>query len=66
MNNKCELCGREMVLRTRLSGDKRGHRYWVCSDFPRCKFTRFYAEQGKPGIWGWFLEKGVFSMKKRG
>jgi ssDNA-binding Zn-finger/Zn-ribbon topoisomerase 1 len=41
---KCEKCGSMLKLRERLSGDKEGHRYWVCSRFPECDFRKLYAE----------------------
>jgi hypothetical protein len=64
MSYKCELCGTEMKLRTRLSGPQKGHRYWVCLDYPSCKFQKGYAEQGSKSIWKWFLEKGRFCYRK--
>lgn len=49
---KCEQCGAELVLRKRLSGEREGNRYWVCSRFPECNYRKLYAEQGKKlGPW---------------
>jgi len=58
---KCDACGGEMKLRTRLSGEKEGHRYWVCTKYPACRHTKFYAEQGSPHKW--HLEEGRFRFK---
>lgn len=63
MDNKCELCGSDLKLRTRLSGAKEGHRYWVCTRYPECKYFKFYAEQGRSGLWKWFLEKRKFTRR---
>jgi len=38
-----------MILRTRLSGEKSGLRYWVCSRYPECKEQKSFAEQGAAG-----------------
>lgn len=49
---KCEKCGSELKLRQRLSGEKEGHRYWVCTNFPSCNYKKMFAQQGKPlGAW---------------
>lgn len=44
---KCELCNAPLKLRERKSGEKEGHRYWVCSRYPECTYKKLYAEQGK-------------------
>jgi len=46
---KCAICGSDMILRTRLSGEKSGLRYWVCSRYPECKEQKSFAEQGAAG-----------------
>ena len=33
----CGVCGNEMKLKTRLTGEKVGEMYWVCSDYPDCR-----------------------------
>ena len=63
MSYRCEMCGNVMNLRTRMSGNKEGLRYWVCSGYPLCRFQKGYAEQGNKSIWKWFLEKGRFSYR---
>ncbi|MDD2540069.1 MAG: topoisomerase DNA-binding C4 zinc finger domain-containing protein [Desulfuromonadaceae bacterium] len=57
-DGKCELCGQPLIERKRLSGDKEGLRYLVCSKYPECKFRKGIAEEGKPHIWN--LENGKF------
>lgn len=64
MAQKCEICGSKLILRSKLSGANEGHRYWVCSRYPECKYFQYYAEQGKRGLWKWFLEKGEFSRRQ--
>lgn len=64
MAHKCEICGSELILRSRLSGTNEGHRYWVCSRYPECKYFEYYAEQGNRGPWKWFLEKGKFTRSQ--
>ena len=37
---KCPRCGGELVLRTARKGKNPGTRFWGCSAFPKCKFTK--------------------------
>jgi len=60
---KCEVCGSELILKNRLSGKKEGLRYWVCSEYPTCRFQKGYAEQGRAGIWQKIGRMFVFSNK---
>lgn len=55
---KCEICGGKMIVRTRMSGEKAGNRYYVCSNWPICKGQKSYAEQGKEHQWE--LSEGTF------
>jgi ssDNA-binding Zn-finger/Zn-ribbon topoisomerase 1 len=57
----CEKCGSKLKLRTRLSGEKEGHRYWVCSKYPSCNFIKKYAEEGSSEPLKWHLEGGRFT-----
>jgi ssDNA-binding Zn-finger/Zn-ribbon topoisomerase 1 len=61
---KCEICGSDLKLRTKLSGSKQGLRYWVCSEFPACSFKKGYAEQGDGSPWKWFLDGGKFIYRQ--
>ena len=38
--NVCPKCGGEMVLRTAQKGPNPGQKFWGCSNFPRCRFTK--------------------------
>ena len=35
--NKCPRCGGDLVLRT---SSKDGTKFWGCSNFPRCRYTK--------------------------
>ena len=37
---KCARCGKDMVLRRTHSGPNAGRRFWGCSGFPACRYTR--------------------------
>jgi ssDNA-binding Zn-finger/Zn-ribbon topoisomerase 1 len=60
MPETCQLCGSPLQIKTRLTGDKSGLRYLVCSKYPSCTFRKSYAEQGKE--YKWTLENGFFSF----
>lgn len=36
----CARCGAQMVLRTGVSGPRKGQKYWGCPNYPACRFTR--------------------------
>lgn len=36
----CPKCGRPMILRTVKQGSRVGQRFWGCSGYPQCRFTR--------------------------
>lgn len=36
----CARCGAQMVLRTGKSGARKGQKYWGCSNFPVCRYTK--------------------------
>lgn len=36
---KCPDCGGELVIRTAKRGTQQGHRFWGCSNYPRCQYT---------------------------
>ena len=38
--NVCPKCGGEMVLRTAQKGPNPGQKFWGCSNFPKCRFTK--------------------------
>jgi len=39
-SNVCPKCGGEMVLRTAQRGPSPGQKFWGCSNFPRCRYTK--------------------------
>jgi restriction system protein len=39
---KCPKCGSSLVLRTAKKGPSSGSKFWGCSAFPKCKYTRGY------------------------
>ena len=39
---RCPQCGSSLVLRTAKKGPTAGSRFWGCSSFPRCKYTKAY------------------------
>jgi len=42
-DNICPRCGSKMVLRTAKRGPSAGEKFWGCSAFPRCRFTKPYS-----------------------
>lgn len=36
----CSKCGAQMVLRTGVSGPRKGQKYWGCPNYPACRYTR--------------------------
>jgi restriction system protein len=38
--NLCPKCGGEMVIRTAQKGPNPGQKFWGCSNFPRCRYTK--------------------------
>lgn len=36
----CARCGAVMVLRTAQSGPRKGKRFWGCSNYPACRYTK--------------------------
>ena len=43
----CEKCGANMVLRTGQSGARKGQKFWGCSNFPACRYTKNYEEKAR-------------------
>lgn len=41
--NLCPDCGGELVLRVARHGKNAGDKFWGCSNFPKCKFTKTYT-----------------------
>ncbi len=41
--NLCPDCGGELVLRVARHGKNAGNKFWGCSNFPKCKFTKTYS-----------------------
>jgi restriction system protein len=39
-DNACPECGSELVLRTARKGPTLGQKFWGCSNFPKCRFTK--------------------------
>lgn len=40
--NVCPQCGSRLVLRTARKGQSAGNRFYGCSSYPRCRFTKAY------------------------
>jgi len=40
LDNLCPKCGAELVLRTAQRGPNPGQKFWGCSNFPRCRYTK--------------------------
>jgi len=38
--NVCPKCGTELVLRTAQKGPNPGQKFWGCSNYPKCRFTK--------------------------
>jgi len=38
--NVCPQCGAELILRTAQRGPNPGQKFWGCSNFPKCRFTK--------------------------
>jgi len=38
--NLCPKCGGEMLMRTAERGSNPGQKFWSCSNFPRCRYTK--------------------------
>ena len=36
----CARCGARMVLRTGQSGARKGQKFWGCSNYPVCRYTK--------------------------
>ena len=36
----CPKCGSELVVRTAKKGNNPGQKFWGCSKFPQCRFTK--------------------------
>jgi ATP-dependent DNA helicase RecQ len=43
---QCEVCGSEMVLRTVRQGQRRGSRFYGCSNYPHCRYTKNFNHDG--------------------
>jgi restriction system protein len=41
--NVCPKCGTELVLRTAQKGPNPGQKFWGCSNYPKCRFTKPYT-----------------------
>jgi restriction system protein len=38
--NLCPKCGAQLILRTAQKGPNPGQKFWSCSNFPRCRYTK--------------------------
>lgn len=36
----CPRCGEPLVIRIASRGERAGHRFWGCSSYPKCRYTR--------------------------
>lgn len=41
----CARCGARMVLRTGQTGARKGQKFWGCSNYPVCRYTRPLEQQ---------------------
>ena len=41
----CEKCGANMVLRTGQTGERKGKKFWGCSNYPACRWTKNIEEK---------------------
>lgn len=41
--NLCPDCGGELVMRVAQHGKNAGNKFWGCSNFPKCKFSKAYT-----------------------
>ena len=41
----CPLCGKSLVVRTAKVGPSKGNRFWGCTGFPECRFTKPLTEK---------------------
>ena len=41
----CARCGGRMVLRTGQSGARKGQKFWGCSNYPACRYTKDFEAQ---------------------
>jgi restriction system protein len=41
--NLCPACGGKLVLRVARHGVNAGNKFWGCSNFPKCKYTKTYV-----------------------
>lgn len=39
----CQNCGAKLVLRTARRGNNAGSKFWGCSSYPKCTFTKAYT-----------------------
>lgn len=39
-NNKCPICGGDLILRTAKSGPYAGNQFYGCSNYPKCHYTK--------------------------
>lgn len=47
---RCGVCGSTMKIKTRLTGEKAGVDYWVCSRYPDCRKVELFEEKDKKYI----------------
>lgn len=40
MRSVCARCGGRMVLRTGQTGARKGQKFWGCSNYPACRYTK--------------------------
>ena len=41
----CARCGGRMVLRTGQTGARKGKKFWGCSNYPACRYTKDFEER---------------------
>ena len=41
----CARCGGRMVLRTGQTGARKGQKFWGCSNYPACRYTKDFEER---------------------
>ena len=41
----CARCGGRMVLRTGQTGARKGQKFWGCSNYPACRYTKDFEDR---------------------
>lgn len=44
-STRCPFCGGELVLRTASKGTRKGSKFWGCTNYPRCRYTKNISDE---------------------